>query len=301
MKKNEIYAVLFALLACVIWAGNFVIARGIHDWMPPITLAFWRWLIAFLVVLPFSYKILRKEWVHVKESWKYLAAMGVLGVGTFNTLVYIAAHYTSSHHISLIAATSPIITLFLVGLFGIERLSVYKILGATFAFFGALLVITHGEISHIFMQDWNKGDLIMILCALIWASWNVGLKFKSPNISSRSFLTVLMGAGCLAILPFYIWELIYIAPTPVSLDAIYSYLYVSVFSSVIAWFAWQFAVDNIGAVKTGLIYYSVPVFSGVMAILWLSEPLFAYHFIGFSSVFAGIFISNLRKLGVVSK
>jgi len=298
MKKTEITAIIFALIACLLWSGNFIIARSIHELVPPITLAYWRWTIAALIMIPLSYKKLIGEWLIIKQNWKYLFAMGAFSVGSFNTLIYIAAHHTTVHHLSLISSLAPIIALIIVAILQTEGLSKNKILGAISAFTGSILVVTHGNIADIFSQEWNPGDLLLLLSAFIWGCWNVAMNFKPKNLSSRTLLTSMMIVGSFWILPFYIWETNYIAPIPLTLEAWLAYLYVSIFASIIAWFMWNYSIDVIGPIKTTLIYYSIPIFSGILAIALLNEPIKAYHIAGFILVFSGIVISNLRQLNL---
>lgn len=297
--RVTLIAIGYALLASILWAGNFAIARGVHEWIEPFTLAYWRWLVAFAAFLPFSYKALRREWPVVRASWKFILVMGTLGVGTYNTLVYMAGHYTSTHHISLIASTAPIWTLALAGIFGTERLSRYKIGGALLAFIGALVIVTHGHLESALYIDWNNGDILVLIAALLWGFYCVMLHYKPKGLSTHVFLTVIIAVGMVVVLPFYIWEAVYVAPTPFTVEAWGIYLYVGVASSVVAWMAWNMAVQMIGPVKASLVYYTVPVFSAVMAVFLLDEPLFVYHFAGFACICAGIVISNLRKLGIV--
>lgn len=301
MTRKELFAILLAFAACMIWSGNFVIAQGVNEWIRPITLGFWRWFFAFLCILPIGIKKTIEEWDIIRRNWKYLTLMGIIGIGIYNTVIYFAGQFTTTHHIAIISCTAPIGTLIIAGVMGVERLSRYKVIGAVCAFIGALVVVTHGNIGNILNQDWNSGDIILIFSTLIWASWSVAVTYKPKELSSRSFLTVIMGIGAIFLLPFYIWEVIYVAPTPFTLEAISIYLYVGIFASVIAWFFWQHSVETVGSVKTSLIYYSMPLFSGLLAILILSEPVEQYHLIGFTMVLLGIFISNLRKLGFVDK
>jgi len=301
MVRKEFMAILIALSACVIWSGNFVIAQGVNDWITPFTLAFWRWVIAFIFILPIGIKPVIAEWDIIKANWKFLTIMGIMGIGFYNTLIYFSGQFTTTHHIAIVSSTAPIGTLVLAGLLGVERLSKYKVIGAICAFTGALMVVTHGNPLTVFSQDWNYGDIILIFSTLIWAAWSVAITFKPKGLSTRSFLTTIIAIGTVFLFPQYIWELIYVAPTPYSLDAIGIYLYVGVFASVIAWFAWQHSVETIGSVKTSLIYYTMPIFSGILAIAILDEPIETYHIIGFTMVCAGIVISNLRKLGFVKR
>jgi drug/metabolite transporter (DMT)-like permease len=299
MKRTELFATLIALGACVIWSGNFVIAQGVNDWITPFTLAFWRWLIAFIFVLPIGYKCVCREWGVIKSNLLYLSIMGVIGIGFYNTLIYFAGQFTSTHHLAIVSSTAPIGTLLIAGMLGIERLSRYKVIGAICAFIGALMVVTHGNPLTVFSQDWNSGDIILIFSTLIWAAWSVAITYKPKEMSTRSFLTVIIGIGTIFLFPFYLWEAIYVAPTPFTIEAFGIYLYVGVFASVIAWFAWQHSVETIGSVKTSLIYYTMPIFSGILAIIILNEPIEMYHVIGFVMVCGGIVISNLRKLGIM--
>jgi drug/metabolite transporter (DMT)-like permease len=296
MPKKELTALLLALLACLIWSGNFVIARGAHDFIMPVTLSFWRWLVALVVIIPIGYKHVRKQWPSIKKHWKYFTFMGVFGVALFNTLVYSAGHYTSAHHIALISATAPIWTLLMAGMLGHDKFSRYKVMGALCAFLGALVIISHGKLQFLLDEKWNTGDLILVFSAFLWAVYCVALHYKPKQVTTKSFLTVIIAIGTAALLPFYIWEATTVAPTPFTIEAWSIYLYVGIASSVIAWFAWNHSVHTIGSVKTGLVYYTIPIFSSILAIFLLHEPLANYHFVGFVFVFLGIVLSNLKKV-----
>ena len=227
--------------------------------------------------------------------------MGVIGIGFYNTLIYYSGQYTSTHHMAIISSTAPIGTLLLAGIFGIERLSRYKIIGAACAFIGALVIVTNGDLIAIYSQEWNTGDIILIFSAFIWAAWSVAITIKPKALSTRSFLTVIIAIGVLFLAPLYAWDTYHGARTPFTIEAFSIFIYVGVMASVIAWFLWQHCVDTVGPVKTSLIYYSLPVFASVLAIILLNEPIEEYHVIGFMLVCVGIVISNLRKMGLVEK
>ena len=261
-SNPKLFAILIAFLACAIWAGNFAIARGFNDSVPPIAMAFWRWVVAFFFLLPFTYK----------------------------------AHYTTTHHIALISSTAPIGILLIAGILGFDKFTKNKVIGAISALIGALIVISHGKVLYIFELSWNKGDLILLLTASIWASWGAALHFKPKAMSSRVFLLSQMFFGVLAIFPFFIWEHYNVAQVDHNVKSWIVFLYIGIGASVVAWLAWQKSVEIIGAVKTGIVYYSIPVFSSLLAVIFLSEPLKLYHFIGFIFIFLGILISNKEKI-----
>lgn len=295
-KFPNLFAISIALAACFIWAGNFVIARGVNELIPPISLAFWRWVVAFFALLPFAYAPLKREWHLVLKYWKFTIIMGVVGIAGFNTLVYIAAHYTTAHHIALISSTAPIGTLLIAGVVGIEMLSCNKILGAASALIGALVILSHGELGTITNFVWNKGDLILILTASIWAAWGAAIHYKPKEMSARVFLISQIFVGVVFLIPFYLWENYAVAPAVFTFQAWITYLYIGIGASVIGWLAWQESVRIIGPVKTSLVYYTIPAFSSILAVLTLDESFQLYHFVGFVFIVIGILVSNINKL-----
>jgi drug/metabolite transporter (DMT)-like permease len=300
MNKNTIIAILMGLGTCAIWAGSFVLARGVHEWIPPVALAFWRWVIAFFALAPFTIHLVFKQWPLIKNQWKFIVIMGIFSVTIFNTLVYKAAHYTTSHHISLISSAAPIGTLLIAGLIGFDVFTRNKIMGAACAFFGVLIIISSGDIISLFTLSWNKGDILLVFSMLIWASWGAGLHYKAKELSSRVFLFSQIFIGVITLAPFYIWENLHLqnlgqATAPFTFNAWLVYAYLGIGSSCIAWLAWQDCVRRIGAVKTSIIYYSLPIFSAIFASLTIKEPLEVYHAIGFVFIVAGIIIPNLQS------
>lgn len=298
MPKKEMFAYGLALAACLLWSGNFITARGVHEWIPPLSLAFWRWSVAMLVVLPFGLPHVIRQWPLLRKHWRFMLVMGVSSVSAYNSLIYFAAHYTSSHHIALISSTAPIWTLLLAGLMGTERLSRYKIGGATFAFIGALVIVTRGKPETMLAVGWNTGDMMLLAAAWIWAGYCVLLHYKPKDMHQLTFLTAIFGIGLSCLAPFYFYDITHGNPTPFTGAAWAAYLYVGIAASVLAWLSWNNAVHAIGPVKAGLVYYMIPVFSGVLAVLLLNEPPAFYHFAGFALIFTGIIVSNLRKLGL---
>lgn len=299
MTKKTFIALCFALLACFFWAGNFIVARGVQEIVPPFSLAMLRWVVAFIFILPIGFKHVVEGRKAILASWKYMLFMGVFGVGVFNTTIYLAAHYTNTHHLSLITSTAPIWTLLIAGILKIENLSINKILGAILAFIGALLIVTEGHLTEIMTISWNKGDMIVLFGSLMWALYCVMLTYKPVQINTRAFLTVIIFIGAVALMPFSFYEIAMGAYIPFDVKAIGVYLYIGVAASVVSWFAWNHAIHTIGSVKTSLVYYTIPIMSGVMAVYFLDEPLEAYIIYGFIFVCLGIVISNVRKLGFI--
>ena len=295
MQNKSWIAICCALVTCLIWSGNFIIARGVHEWIPPISLAFWRWLIALLILTPITFRKVHEEWIHIKANLVYLFFMGLTGISMFNTIIYFAGHHTSASNLAIIMATAPILTIFFACLFRIESFSKAKSSGAVLALLGALLVISKGDLSSLLTMNFNHGDLLVSLSALIWAGWNLALVKKPKSISTLSFLAMTIFFGLLCISPFYAYEAIFIKATSFDLNVLLVFLYIGALASVLAWFLWQKAIEILGPVKTNLIYYSIPVFAAFAAFIILGESLGHYHYLAFTLVLCGVLISNLHK------
>jgi drug/metabolite transporter (DMT)-like permease len=293
-NNNTLIAISLSLMACILWSGNFVVARGVHEWMNPIGFAFWRWVVAFVCILPLAAKHYRTNIVYFKQNPKPYILMGVIGVGVFNTLIYEAAHYTSANNIALLAATSPIWTLFLAGILKFDELNKFKIAGIFIAFFGALTIILKGNYADIVHLKFNFGDLLVFIASWFWATYSILLKKKHPQMNSFFLMGLIVVFGLAVLTPFYAIEIYFKGFTPFSANALYAYLYVGIGASVMAWYLFNQSVFMIGPVRTSLIYYTMPVFSGVLSIIYLGEHFYSYHITGFLLVLGGIVVSNIR-------
>lgn len=287
-------AATLSLLACVVWSGNFIVARGVYEWMHPIGFAFWRWVVAGVVLLPLVMKHYKAGLAQYRQNRMPYIIMGALGAGVFNTLIYFAAHHTSANNISLLAATSPIWTLLLAGLLGFDRLNGFKVVGVIVAFIGAFTVILKGDYEHILEMKFNIGDLIVFIASWIWALYTLMVKKKHPEMSQWFLMGLIVFFGLCVLTPLYALELAFVGHTPFTMQALYCYLYVGIGASVIAWYCFNRSVELMGPVKTSIIYYTMPIFSGVLSVLFLDEHFYKYHLVGFLLVVAGIIISNLK-------
>jgi drug/metabolite transporter (DMT)-like permease len=293
-RRTVILAVLGTLFACLLWSGNFIIARGAHDWMPPIGFAFWRWVVAFVVLYALCCREMRAAWPRLLANARLLIPMGIVGVALFNTLVYVGARYTTAHHIALIATTAPVWTLLLAGCLGLETFTRGKVIGVAFALLGAVVILCHGSLAQLASMTLNKGDVLVLLGSFCWALYSLGVKKKPAGLGQLPFLTALVGVGVLALLPVYLYESLFIMPAPFTLRALGIYLYAGAAASAAAWLLWNHSIAVIGAMESTLLYYSMPVFTSILAILLLDEPFELYHIKGFALILLGILIGSGR-------
>jgi drug/metabolite transporter (DMT)-like permease len=289
-------AILLALLAVLIWSGNFVVARDIFREIGPLSLNFYRWLLATLIILPFAIKKIRREWLAIRNAWLYLLVTALFGVSLFNSFVYIAAHHTTAINLALIGTTSsPIIAVILARIFLHEPISVNKILGMICCIAGVLYLLSGGNLEKLRSFHFGKGELWMLAAALTFAAYNTLVKKKPAEISHLSFLAVIFTAGTLMMLPFFFTEAVPAGGILWNGRLIFSIIYLGLGASVICFLIWNIAIARLGAGNTVLFGNLIPVFSSLEAVILLNEKIQIEHLVSFVLVVTGLIIANLKK------
>ena len=285
------YALLLVPPLC--WAGNAVLARGVADIVPPISLAFWRWAIAFAILLPFSLGHVKRDWKTAMHSWKWMLVLSFLGISCFNSLLYTAAHTTTAINVALMQTAMPAMIILISWVVFREKISSVQMTGVMVSMAGACLIVVHGEWQVLLAMNLVEGDVLMLVAVFIYALYSALLR-KRPPIHPLSLLALTFGFGTLMLLPFYLWELMAVGPFSVTPAAVMSILYVALFPSIIAYFCWNRGIELIGANRAGLFTYLIPFFASVMAIFFLGETLRGYHVVGMLLIFSGMVIFNRR-------
>jgi len=286
---------LFAIGATAIWSGNYIIARDLSDSIPPISLAFWRWLVAVIIILPFAIKPLIAEWGIIKKNLPYLSFTSLMGVTIFNTLVYLAGHTTTALNLSLIASTFPIFIILISRLLFKELITFNKSMGILFVAIGVLLLITKGDLSSLLNISFAIGDVWMLIAAITFAIYSILLKHNPARLSIWAFQSSTFMLGTLFLFPFFLYEHLTIPPVHFDSKAIMSILYVGIFASFTAFILWNKAIITIGASKSGIIYYTLPLFSGFLAYFFLDENINISHFFSTVLIISGIFTANYES------
>lgn len=283
---------VYAIVATAIWSGNFVIARGLSDQIPPVTLAFSRWAVAALVLLPFVVSRLVREWPVVRAHLPYLAVTALLGMTLFNTLIYIAGHTTTALNLTLIAISFPVFVLLLVRLFEGERVGMTRSCGIVAVIAGVLLLITKGDPAVLRTISFSRGDLLMLAAAFVFAVYNLLVKRKPPGLSFWPFQLCTILLGLLFLAPFYAWESWATGPILWRETTVIGVLYAGICASLAAFGLWNNAIFLIGPARAGMLYYTLPLFSGVWAFLLLGEQITALHLGCAVLIVSGIFVAN---------
>ncbi len=275
MKKEFTQSGYFmALLATVVWSGNFIVARGLSEIYTPISIAFFRWLIASVVIFPFALPYLRRDFNLLVAQWRLMLVLSFLGVTLFNTLIYLAAHFTSALNLSLFAITAPLYVVILNRIIFKEQLSARQIFGFVVLIIGLLVLLSKGNPSALFQLKFNTGDLLMAAAASIFGTYSALVKLKSPSMGNLSFVSATFILGVLMLLPIFIGEQILFTPE-VSFYPQHAFqlFYIGIGPSILSFYLWNKSIVRIGSTKAASIYNTLPIFSAAFGILILNEPV----------------------------
>jgi drug/metabolite transporter (DMT)-like permease len=293
LKKNSIFAgYLFAIGATAIWSGNFIVARGLSDIIPPVSLAFYRWLVAIIVFAPFAIKSMIAEWPLIKKNLPYVSITSFLGITTFNTLIYFAGQTTTAMNLSLIAITFPVFIIILSRILYKELLTFKKIIGVLLVLSGVVFLITKGDIATLLKVYFTIGDVWMLLASIIFAIYSLFIKNKPEGISIKALQLSTFILGLIFLFPFFLWEQTTVTQSLFNKTTIPAILYVGIFASLCAFLLWNKAIVILGPAKAGMIYYTLPLFSGVLAYFFINESINMIHFYSMILIFSGIVITN---------
>ena len=296
--RKKYVGILLALLAVLIWSGNFIVARGIIHQVKPVTLAFYRWGSASLMLLPFALAQFKKEWPVTQKHLPYLFGVSLFGIALFNTFVYVAGHYTTAINLALIGTTaSPIMIIIMAAFFLKERIDLFKTTGVVLCVAGVLFLLAKGDWHNLVGFRFTKGDQWVLLGAFCFAVYNIMVRKMPGGFSALNFLFVIFAMGALLLLPFYIWEVLYSPPVQWTGNLVLTVLYLGLGTSVIGYLCWNFAIKTLGAGRTALFSNLIPVFASVEAVFFLQETFSWVHVVSMVLVFAGILLAN-RKIFV---
>ncbi len=295
-NNSTLKGIALAIIAALLWSGNFVISRAVKNDISPITLAFYRWLTASIIILPLAWKAFKQEQAIISTNIKYLFFVSLSGIAVFNTCVYVAGHYTSAINMALIGTTSsPIFATVMAVVFLKERLSKFRILGMIICIAGIILLISNGSWAKLAAFHFSKGDLWVLAGAFAFAVYNVLVRSKPANISAINFLFIIFVLGTIMLFPFYLKEVIVDSPTKWNQTLLLSILYLGAGTSVTAFLCWNLAIQALGASRTVLFGNLIPLFSIIEAVILLGEKMTIAHIISGTIVIAGLTIANIKS------
>jgi drug/metabolite transporter (DMT)-like permease len=284
---------LLLTLTPLFWAGNAVVGRAVAGHFPPITLSFLRWATAFLIVLPFAWPHLVRDWAAIRGRLGTMVLLSVAGISIFNALQYWALEYTEALNALLMQSSGPLfVAMWSLLLLGI-RLTWAQAAGIVVSLCGVLVILLRGDLAALAQITLNKGDLIYLVALAIFGFYSA-LSTKRPAIHNLSFLAFTFGCGALCLIPPLIWELSARPVMQFTQSNFAVLFYVAIFPSILSYLCFNRGVELIGANRAAPFFHLIPVFGSAMAIVFLGEKPRLYHLAGYVLVLLGVFIAARR-------
>ncbi|HUH60680.1 MAG TPA: DMT family transporter [Candidimonas sp.] len=289
---------LLLIVPPVLWAGNAVVGRLVADMVPPITLNFLRWAIAFVILLPLGYTVLRKG-SGLWGSRRRFAILGLLGIGLYNALQYFALHSSTPINVTLVGASMPMWMMLTGFLFYESAVTGKQIAGAALSLTGVLVVLSHGHWEQLLGLRFVIGDLFMVVATIVWSfySWSL-VQTRDSDAVRRSWATFLLAQVSFGV----VWSGIFAAGEWAVTDSQIHWgwplaaalSFVAVGPAVIAFRCWGAGVQRAGPTTAGFFNNLTPLFAAMMSSAFLGETPHAYHAVAFAFIVSGIILSSRR-------
>lgn len=286
---------LLLTLAPLFWAGNFVVARSIHEMVPPLSLAFWRWILALSIYLLIFGRALLNKRKLVRIHWKLLAVLGLTSVTNFTIFIYLALNAAPVVNTALVNSFYPILIVVFSWIGFRERVSIRQATGILISLCGLLWILSRGRPAMLLGLRFSAGDLYTLAAGINWALYSVLLRKKPPELDHFAFLGAIMLFGTLFILPVYLANIWTGQGFALSAPTVGGILYVAVFPSIVAYLCWNQGVVNVGANVAGIFVHLIPVFAILLAFILLGERLQTFQIVGMILIFSGIFLTTFRR------
>lgn len=292
-------AYLLLVLTTLFWAGNIVLGRFVAGHVPPVALAFVRWGGAFLILLPFAWPHLKRDWPEIRRHMPMMLVLSFTGITSFNTMVYFGLQFTGALTGVLLQSSQPLlIALATFMLFG-ERLTGRQALGIAISLAGVTTIICQGDVGRLAAIRFNFGDILILAAVALYALYSALLR-RRPSIHWISFLAGTFLIGDILLLPVLAWEMSTGYVLKPDLFTLGACLYVAVFPSLIAYAFFNRGVELIGANRAGPFFHLMPLFGALMAVFFLGERFQAYHAVGMVAILSGVALATRPARAQVS-
>jgi len=292
LRRSPYFPYLLLAVAVLFWAGNWVFARALRNDVPPVALAFWRWSVALVILTPFAYRHVHRQWRIIAGSWRILALLALLATVFQHIPVYIGLRETTATNGALLNSVTPVLILLLSRLLFKERLSLMQAAGVSISLLGVAVILTAGDFAALALLQLNRGDLWVLLATLAWAIYTVCLRWRPVELNLLAMLWMISAIGVVAMVPFYAWEISMgrtLNATPEVLGAL---LYIGALSTVVSYVFWNRAVQEVGANRAGPFMYLMLIYTPLLAIVFIGERLHLYHLIGCVLILGGIYLTS---------
>jgi len=289
------YAML--TLCALFWSGNFIVGKfaTLYE-VPPLTLNFFRWLIVWIILIPFTYRDIVKNIKIIKKNFFSTLIMSVTSISVFNSVVYYSLNFTQVLNGALMISIIPVLIIFISFIFKTEQINFSQILGLILSITGVAIIITRLDFTKLINLNLNKGDLWLLVAMLSWAIYSTMLRTHKTELKYLSFMSVIVSIGLIFLFPQFLFEISNHQIIRFNIPFFLITSYVVFFAGLGSYILWNRAVVIVGPNKAGIFLHLMPVFSSFMAIFLLNEKLMNFHIIGAIVIIIGIYLSSKKSL-----
>jgi drug/metabolite transporter (DMT)-like permease len=299
MPQLTVSIVFYLLLATFLWAGNAIAGRALVGSVSPVTLSAVRWGLAALMLLPLGWRIFRPGsalWLNKKRFlW-----LGLLGVGSYNVLLYLALQTSTAINVTLIGASMPIWMLFIGAVCYQVKPSLLQLIGAIVSLLGVAVVLSRGEPTSLLSMELVMGDLFIMLATILWAfySWMIGRPGKSSE-RQWPWAEFLMAQVMIGFLWTLLFDGVEIASGHAFIDLNYwtgsLILFVAIGPSLVAYRCWGLGVNGAGPTVAAFFANFIPLFTALLSAAILGDPPQLFHGLAFALILVGILVSSTGR------
>ncbi len=277
------------------WSGNFIVGKfaTLYE-VPPLTLNFFRWLIVWIILIPFTAKDIFINIKIIKEKFYSILLMSITSISIFNSVVYYSLNFTQVLNGALMISTIPVLIIFISFIFRVEKINLNQVLGLILSITGVVIIITQLEFSRLIHLDLNKGDLWLLVAMLSWAIYSTMLKTHKTGLNYLTFISVIVTLGLIFLLPQFLFEFNNGELIKFNFAFFLIISYVVLFAGLGAYIFWNKAVLIVGPSRAGIFLHLMPVFSSFMAIFLLNEKFMNFHIFGAIAIVLGIYLSSKK-------
>lgn len=277
--------------AALFWFGNFIVGRAVRGDVPPVSLNFWRWLVALIILLPLSYGQLKQHLPLLKAEWRVIAGLGLTGIAAFHICVYVALTSTMAINALLFLSMAPVAIVIASWLAFRDTINLIQGAGIIVSLLGAVIIIGRGNVETLQQLHFNQG----VVAVVFWAIYTILLRHRPAQLPQLAPLTSSVVTGMVWMSPLYLISLAMGQTLTVNGSTIMGVLYIGVFASVLAFMFWNKGVAQLGPNRAGMFIHLIPFSGAVLSVVFLGEGVALYHISGAIFIFSGIALSSQER------
>ena len=284
-----------AVLCWLLSAGVYIAAKWVAPEMPPWALCFWRLALACAILLPIVHHHHGVMIALVRSRAAEVLMVGAIGLTLCQGMIFTGLNYTDATTAGIIMALSPIMTMVLARFVLGEPLGAWKALGALLALTGMIVIVARGDLAALLRLQFNPGELWIVGSALCWGLYTVLLRRSKFGMELLPMVVLLLGAGAIAALPFYLWELYVGERSALHMNGLLALAYVAGPGGALMYYLYNKSVETLGAGRASMLLYLQTLFVAILAYLFLGESLHDYDLAGAAFIVGGLVLATAIK------